>query len=95
MNHIQLLTVHWCCPYSPELDKKTNSALTVYAELEDQKDKSHMRLYLLHEQDSKYLLQCNVEIKLQSILYRMSEIIPFNKTPQAKKKNCLYRGYYY
>lgn len=66
----------------------------MYAELEDQKDKSHMRLYLLHEQDSKYLLQCNVEIKLQSILYRMSEIIPFNKTPQAKK-NCLYRGYYY
>lgn len=57
----------------------------MYAELEDQKDKSHMRLYLLHEQDSKYLLQCNVEIKLQSILYRMSEIIPFNKTPQAKK----------
>lgn len=84
MNHIQLLTAHCCCPYSPELDNKTNSTLTVYADLEDQKDKSHMRPYLLHGQDSKYLLQCNVEIKLQSILYGMSEMILLNKTLQAK-----------
>lgn len=56
----------------------------MYAELEDQKDKSHMRLYLLHGQDSKYLLQCNVEIKLQSILYGMSEMILLNKTLQEK-----------
>lgn len=61
----------------------------MYAELEDQKDKSHMRLYLLHGQDSKYLLQCNVEIKLQSILYRMYEIILLKKTLQAKTIVCI------